>query len=102
MYITEAMCLVCIFVAQNIYVSLVINMHDISLLVSWKTCGSKAIYVSTKFWLVLTTKLKQNFSLIILKLNYNKISTYLVLYIKLNLTTYNKINFYLVLKLNYN
>ena len=77
------MCLVCILVAQNIYVSLVINMHDVSLLVSWKTCGFKS-YVITKFWLVLTTKLKQNFCLIILKLNYNKI------------------NFYLVLKLNYN
>ena len=45
------------------------NMHDVSLLVSWKTCGFKS-YVSTKFWLVLTTKLKQNFCLTILKLNY--------------------------------
>ena len=63
--------------------------------------ASKATVCKYKILACTNNKTKAKFlPIIILKLNYNKISTYLVL--KLNLTTYNKINFYLVLKLNYN
>ena len=79
-------------------------MHDVSLLVSWKTCGFKSYVCKYKILACTNNKTKAKFlpNYTKTKLNDNKISTYLVL--KLNLTTYayNKINFYLILKLNYN
>ena len=55
------MCLVCILVAQNIYVSLVINMHDVSLLVSWKTCGFKSYVAKYKILACTNNKTKAKF-----------------------------------------